>query len=241
MTTIIKYLVVIILTFLLSSCQFSTNFSSGVKGNGNVETVERPINDFNQIKVSRGLDVYLTQADEIELRVQADENLHDIIMTKVENNILHIYADENIGTSSARKVLVNFINVNKISSTSGAEIFSTNTFKIEDIELKSTSGSQMEIDITANVIECNTTSGSQIKLSGTANKLYADATSGSSIKADNLQALVSDVKATSGASIRVNASEELIAKATSGAGIKYEGNPEKITKNSGVSGSIKKQ
>ena len=241
MTTIIKFIVSLILMLLLASCQFNSTFSSGVKGNGNVETVERTVEDFNQVKVSRGLDVYLTQADEIGLRVQADENLHDIIMTKVENNILHIYADENINSSSARKVLVDFKNVNKITATSGSEVFSTNLISLEDLEINGTSGSQIELDLNANVIDCNATSGSQIKLFGKANKFYAKATSGSSIKAKEFQVLVSDVKATSGASIRVNASEELIAKATSGAGIKYSGNPEKITKNSGVSGSIKKQ
>ena len=107
MTTITKIIVGLVLSILLMSCQFNSSFGFGVKGNGNVETIERNIsNDFNQIKVSRGLDVYITQGDAVNLKVQADENLQDIIITKVENNVLRIYADANINYAASKKVMV---------------------------------------------------------------------------------------------------------------------------------------
>ncbi|NNK82215.1 MAG: DUF2807 domain-containing protein [Flavobacteriaceae bacterium] len=241
MTTITKFIVAIILTFLLASCQFNAGFGPGVNGDGNVQTIEREIKDFNQVKVSRGLDVELTQAQDISIRVQADENLHDIIMTKVENNVLHIYAEENIHKASSKTILVNFTNLDKVSASSGSDVISTNTIKSDILEIKGTSGSYVELNVLADVIECKSTSGSQIEISGKTNTLYGDATSGSSIRADNLNTQMCDVKATSGAKIKVNTSNELIAKATSGARIIYSGNPEKITKNDGVSGSIRKQ
>ncbi len=102
MTTLTKILVSIVLGLLLFSCNFDFNINSGVRGNGNVTTVDRELNgDFDEIKVSRGLDVYLTQSNIESLSVQADENLHDIIMTKIEGNVLKIYADENISYSKS--------------------------------------------------------------------------------------------------------------------------------------------
>ena len=242
MSTLIKFITASVVSLLAMSCINGNNLIGGVKGNGNVQSVERDINgNFDAIEVSRGLDVYLTQGDAVSLKVQADENLHDIIMTEVENNVLKIYAEDNITRSSAQKVILSFTEINRIASHSGSDVYGTNRFVLDDIELTSTSGSDMELDIEADVIECSANSGSDMRLSGKASKLYATATSGSDIKAGNLKVRISEVKANSGADITVHASEELIAKANSGGDVKYYGNPEKVTKRDGVSGSVRKQ
>lgn len=242
MTTISKFITALIMSLLLVSCQFNGDFGFGVRGNGSVETVERSIdNDFSEISVSRGLDVYLTQGDIVSLIVEADENLHDIIITEVENGVLKITTDENISFSKSKKVMLMFKDVSKIKATSGSDVFSTNTIVADNLELTTTSGSDMEVDIDVQVADCRSTSGSDLRVSGKTNKLYAEATSGSDIKAGNLKAKVSEARATSGADITLNTSEELYAKATSGGDIKYSGNPERVTKKDGVSGSIREQ
>ncbi len=242
MKTKTKYIFGILLSFILMSCQFNGNFGVGVKGNGNVIKEDRVVTEnFNSIEVSRGMDVYLTQNNNASLMVEADENLHDIIITEVENNTLKIYADENISSSKSKKVFVNFKDVNRIVSTSGSDIYSTNIIKAENLKLKTTSGSDMELEIEADVVECESTSGSDLRLAGTANKLYAKATSGSDIKAGNLKAEYCKASATSGADIILNTTDELYAKASSGGDIKYYGNPDKISKNDSASGNISKQ
>lgn len=243
MTTLTKFIVGLITSLMLFSCHFDIQGGSfGVRGNGEVETIERNVSeDFDAIHVSRGLDVYLTQSSEEGIIVEADENLHDIIITEVKGNTLHIYADENISYSKSRKVKVSFDTIDKITATSGSDVYSTNTISANRLELSTTSGSDMELDVDAETIDCSSTSGSDLRLSGTTDKLYATATSGSDIKASDLIAKICDAKATSGADITIHTSEELLAKATSGGDIKYYGNPEKVSKKDGVSGSIRKQ
>lgn len=240
MTALIKYIVALILSLLMMSCVFNSKFMNGIEGNGEVVIKERPIESFNKIKVSRGLDVYLTQSNFEKLVVEADENLHDIIMTKVENNILHIYADENIESSKSKKVMVNFNDLNEISTASGSRLRGTNAFELENLLLESASGSTLDIDIKTQVLECESSSGSSLIVSGTTEKLYAESSSGSTIRAEDLLSQVGNVSASSGSTLRVNSSEELVASANSGASIRYSGNPEKLVKNSGVSGSISK-
>ena len=238
MTTIIKILVASVLALFMTSC----NLNFGVSGNGNVKTEKRAVNGtFNEIEVSNGLDVYLTQSDSESISVQADENLQDIIKTEIKGNVLKIYTKKSIRFSEAQKVMVNFKNVSKISASSGSDVYATNTFQAESIKLVTLSGSDMEIGINAKTIECTSSSGSDLKLSGSTIHFKAQASSGSDINALNLQAETSRVKASSGADIRVNSSEELYANASSGGDIKYRGNPKKLEKNNAVSGSINQE
>ena len=214
----------------------------GVNGNGNVTTKERIISSsFDQIEVSRGLDVYLTQSDIESLTVQADENLHDIIITKVENNILKIYTDENISYSEAKKVMVSFKNLSKISASSGSAIYSSSIISVDSLDLQTSSGADMDLEVKAKNLHCNASSGGDLKVNGSADTLFAKASSGSNIDARNLSTLTTNASASSGADIVVNVSQELTAKAASGADITYLGNPETINKSNEVSGSIKQQ
>ena len=242
MTTLIKFIVATVLSLMLLSCNFDMNLNSGVRGNGDVITTDRNISaSFTSIKATEGLDVYLTQSDIESISVEADENLHDLILTEVEDGVLRIHTKENIGRASSKRVNVSFKDISSITSTSGSDVYSTNTITAERLDLKSTSGSDMTLDVNTSILNCKSTSGSDLRLSGKTIKLYAEATSGSDIKAADLSAESSEVKATSGADITVNTSKALTARATSGGDIRYYGNPETVDKSDSSSGSIKQQ
>jgi hypothetical protein len=240
MTTLTKIIVTILLSILLMSCNFDMNF--GVKGDGNVTTTNRELTgDFNAIEVSRGLDVYLTQGDTESIRVQADENLQDIIKVEVENGILNIYAEDNISSSASKKVMVNFKTLDRISASSGSDLVSTNIITADELKINTSSGSDVELEVEVEHLICESSSGSDITLSGIAHTFRAEANSGSDIKAAKLNAVTTRAEANSGADITVNTSKELTASANSGGDIKYYGNPDKVEKNDGPSGSIRKQ
>ncbi|TGV00607.1 head GIN domain-containing protein [Flavivirga rizhaonensis] len=242
MTTLIKFILATILSLMLFSCNFDMNFNTGVSGNGKVITEEIIINKpFSTIKATEGLDVYLTQSDDESIFVEADENLQDLIIVEVVNNTLKIHTRESIGRATSKKVKVSFKDISSIISTSGSDVYATNVITTENLELKSTSGSDMKLEVNTSVLNCKSTSGSDLRLSGKTVKLVAEATSGSDIKAGDLIAESSHVKATSGADITVNTSKELTAKATSGGDIKYYGNPEKVDKSNSSSGSVRKK
>ncbi|WP_431135957.1 head GIN domain-containing protein [Psychroserpens mesophilus] len=229
MTTLTKIIVATVLGILLVSCNF--DFNLGVKGNGNVTTTDRALNeDFNAIEVSRGLDVYLTQSDSESIRVQADENLQEIITVEVENGVLSISAEENISSAASKKIMVNFKNIDRISTSSGSDVISTTIIKANDLEIHTSSGSDVELEVDVENLICESSSGSDIKLSGTTHTFRAEASSGSDIKAAKLKAVTTKAEANSGADITVNTSKELTAHANSGGDIKYYGNPEKVKK-----------
>ncbi|MCL5129694.1 head GIN domain-containing protein [Algibacter sp. L4_22] len=242
MTTLTKIIVTTLLSLCLFSCNFDININSGVKGNGNLQTETRTVTKpFSTIKATEGLDVYLTQSDNESIIVETDENLQELILTEVEDGVLKIHTKENIGRCISKKVTVSFKDISSIIATSGSDVTSTNTLTVEELDLKTTSGSDMTLNVNSTILSCKATSGSDLNISGKTEKFNAEATSGSDIEAKELITQYSNVKATSGADISVNTEKILVAKATSGGDVKYYGNPEKVDKSNNSSGNISKR
>ncbi|WP_046744564.1 head GIN domain-containing protein [Kordia zhangzhouensis] len=240
MITLARIIAIAILSILLTSCDF--NFNNGIAGNRNVVTEEREADEpFTTIKASEGLDVYITQASSPSIEVEADENVISLIATDIDNGILRIHTEKNIGRCKSKKVHVRMPSIEKIIGTSGADVFSTSTIVSDDLEVKSTSGADVKIEVEAENVFCSSSSGADIKISGTAQSLVAKASSGSDIAAKDLEVKSCDASASSGADVTVTVSEKLVANSSSGGDISYYGNPNSVSKNKSVSGSVHKK
>ncbi|WP_430412575.1 head GIN domain-containing protein [Kordia sp.] len=240
MITIARFITIAIIGLIVTSCNF--NFDSGKIGNGNVVSEERDADEmFTKVKASEGLDVYITQSNTQAIKVEADENIISLIATDINNGVLTIHAKENIGRAKSKKVYVTLPEIDKIVSTSGADVYSTDVLVVKNLEVKSTSGADVKIEVKAVTVSCAASSGADIKISGTADSLRADASSGSDIQAKDLEVKTCDASASSGADVTVNTAEKLIANSSSGGDIHYYGNPESVSKNKSVSGGVHKK
>ena len=233
-----KLLPILFLASILTSCNI--NLLNKINGNRNVITVDRTtIENFTKIKVSTGLDVYLTQGPKNKTILEADENLHDIIVTEVQNGILKIYAEKSIWQAKSKKVYVTIKNLESLTATSGSDVYTKeDALSLNEIKIRATSGANINISIEANIVETSATSGSDIEISGTSKNHISSATSGASIDAFLLKSRNANVNVSSGADINIYASESINASASSGGDIDFKGNPRKISKNSSSGGSI---
>ncbi|MCI2229544.1 DUF2807 domain-containing protein [Polaribacter sp. MSW13] len=231
-----------IITFLLITSMFSScgvDMFNRINGNKNVISQNRKTSEnFTGIKVSTGIDLYITQGPKNQITVEADENLHDIIITEVEDGVLKVYSEKNIWRAKAKKVHVTIKNLDLLKATSGSDVYSKTIINTNQISITATSGADINISVNATSVETNSTSGSDIEISGTTTHHTSNATSGASIDAYKLKSKNTITKATSGADINIFASEKLDAKATSGGDIDYKGNPKQINKKSTSGGSI---
>tara|TARA_R110000868_G_scaffold121034_3_gene321196 strand:+ start:94596 stop:95330 length:735 start_codon:yes stop_codon:yes gene_type:complete len=240
MTTLVKIAIALVFTLLLSSCGFDINigdFNSGEKGNGIVTTDNRSVNEeFTAISSSEGLEVYVTQADEFKITVEADENIIDLIGTDINNDVLKIHAIKNIGNAT-KKVYVSLPQISELKSSSGSHLKTENTITSRKLNIDSSSGSILYAEITSDNVDIDASSGANITLAGTAGHTSIDASSGSNINANKLQSKFCDAEASSGANIAIEVSESLTADASSGGNISYSGKAQVTTKKS-VSGSV---
>lgn len=222
---------VIVLTAFLNSCYFP----GSIKGNGNVVEETRDLDEFSKISVSRGMNVYISQGTTAKVVVKADENLLKVIDTYVDDGTLKVTALKGIRNATSNKVYVTVTDLEYIKSTSGSNIFSEDSLKIKNLEIKSTAGSNIRLSIDADGLNISAAAGSNISLDGKAKSVNMKASSGSNIKAGELQTEKCDAKVSSGANIWIKVQNELNAKSSSGGNLFYSGepNPLRITKSSG--------
>jgi hypothetical protein len=216
----IQFLAILFIAAIFTSC--GSNMFNGVVGNRNIVTIERTIKaDYTGIKVSTGIDLFIRQGSTNAITVEADENLHDLIITKVKEGILKIYTDKNIWKSKARKVYVTIENITLLKASSGSNVKSESVINTNEIYIDASSGASIDIEVVAKSAVTEASSGSDVKIKGTTINHTARASSGSSINAYKLKSTNANASASSGASINIYASKNMDAKASSGGAILY--------------------
>lgn len=225
MKTSIQTSIVLVIVLFSTSCMIT-----GVVGSKNVTTETRTFDkDFTGIKVSQGIEVQLTQDNEVSFSAEMDDNLQEHLVTEVKDDILKIYFDTNIRKRKSSTVYLTMPNIHTIKTTSGADVFGTRTLHTDDLTIDSSSGSQVKVDVEAKSIDSESSSGSDIEIEGSCDYFSANSSSGSKIDADDLRAKEVVAEASSGANIDVFASESINAKASSGGSIDVDGEPKNKT------------
>lgn len=234
---ITKTIVALLIALLVSSCQY--DIGDSIKGSGKIATETRSISeDFTGIEVSRGIEVEIRQNTSKTIEVKADDNIIEYILTTVEDGTLLITLDKSIKNSSTKKVMVSMPIIESLRTSSGSSIESRNTLVVSKIEVKASSGSDIELKVEAENIQCESSSGSDIMIEGKALKLETSSSSGSDIDTKNLLANDVIANSSSGSSISVHPILSLNAKASSGGDIIYYNNPKEINKKTSSGGDV---
>ncbi len=208
------------------------------QGSGNVIIEERAADSFNMIEVRGNFNVYLTQSDNYEIRVEADDNLMDYILTDIKKDQLKIRLNKAVGKHSKMNVYIAFSDLNRLDGSVGAHFIADQPIKGENFIHNLHSGAESTLNLHLQQLEVNLKGGVSTRLSGHVADMFAKVTSGSRMDSKELHVVNCDVKGTSGAEISVFVTESLTAKATSGSVIYHYGDPKHTEWNTSFGGSI---
>jgi len=233
-------LVSLLLIILSMSCDYSM-FTDTIYGDGNVVSEIRNISSFDGIKVSSGIDVFIKQGDAENLKLEADENLHEVIKTEVKNNTLYIYTEENIRKAKSKTVYVLYKELNRIKISSSGDIKGANTLKTDELDISLSSAGDLDLDIQAREIYLSISSSGDAKISGKANFLKASLSSAGDLDAYDLEVKKCKITVSSAGNAKINVTEDLDATASSAGDIYYTGDPEIKNLNSSSAGGIHKR
>jgi hypothetical protein len=234
---ITKFIIAAITAVLFSSCNFNINT---IEGSGNVITEKRTVNqDFTNISVSNAIDLVIEQAEKPEIIVEADDNIQREITTDIEHGTLIIKCKfSSFSNATMKKVTVKLPVINEIKASSAATVSNNGILLGENIAIKSSSASNINLHLESEVITIAANSAGYVNAEGKALEINVKSSSGSTIEANKLMANEVDAKASSGSSISIHPIVKLKAKASSGASINYVSTPKTLEKYESSGGSI---
>lgn len=204
------------------------------------QTETRSIGSFSGVKASEAIDVYLKKGDKESIRVEVNSGKTGDVITEVSGSYLKIHMRDGSYKNTDAKVYVTYVKLDKLSASSAGSIFAEGAIKSGDMEISASSAGTIDVTVDAESLESSSSSAADIELKGRVKRLTADASSAGEIDAYDLEAEKVEAEASSGGSIKVNVTKDLVAHASSGGGIRYRGNPDKSITESSSGGSVKK-
>jgi hypothetical protein len=208
----------------------------------------RNVKGFHAIRVSTGIQLYLTQGSAEAVAVSAsEEEYRDRIKTEVDNGVLKIYYDYNLlkelGDRSRKhlKAYVSFINLDGIDGSSGSSVQVEGVIKVSKLDMDFSSGAEFTGNIDVSKMKAEQSSGAVVKIAGKADNIEIDGSSGSVFHGYDLVVDQCDAESSSGSSIQVTVNKELSAQASSGGSIGYKGTGVIRNIHTGSGGSVSKK
>lgn len=201
---------------------------------------ERNVGNFSEVKVSQAINCYLKEGNNEKVRVEVDGIDLDDVITEVSGDRLNIHLDRGNFRNVHVKVYVTYKSLEEISVSSAADVYSESVIKSESLELSASSAGSMDLEIDVNELSISASSAADVELKGKANYFEVGASSAAEVDAYDVLSKKVRADASSGATIKVNATEEINADASSGASIRYKGNPLRSNTDSSSGGSVRK-
>ncbi len=206
---------------------------------------ERKVSTYDAISVSTGIDVYIRQGDRQQVTVEVDEDDIDDLMTEVRSGELKIYFEGNSSFWNWKDrdatVYVTVTDIKSIKSSSGSDVTGETIIVSDYLELESSSGADLKLQVRAKTLRAESSSGSDMELSGEADSFEGRSSSGSDLDARDLVARKAKVRASSGSDLAITVTEDIEADASSGSDISYSGRPQYVNIDESSGGDVSRR
>lgn len=222
-----------------------------VQGSGNVITETRDVSGFERVEVCCGMQLVLTQGNQEQLTLEADDNVVPEIETIVRGETLTVrfrpdFRAFGIQTSRAIMVYLTMPTIRGVVISGGGSLeteriasdqviltFSggsrgrVGTLETETAEFSASGGSQLTIDhITTERLDVEASGGGGVTIeAGSAAELDATVSGGSYYRAAEVESETARLELSGGADARIWVTEALDIQASGGSELEYSGNP----------------
>ena len=183
-----KKYTILLLLFLVSALALAQK-KEKIKGSKTVTIEQKEISDFDALEVSDNLEVYLDRGEKSEIKIEADDNLHDIITIDVSDKTLRISTLKEVANYKKLIVRVTYTkDLNQVTSKNEAVINAIQEMQLEDITFKSFENSKLNLNVNSNHFVLESDGKSKTELN-----LKSENTSIELSKNSTLKALISSV------------------------------------------------
>lgn len=209
--------------FCLGSClEYETIFPYG-----NTVAYERPVRTFDNISVSSGFELIITQDNTQEVVIETRENLHQYVEVDVIGRTLRIYRRRGIifGRGATVKVYVSTDYLANVSSSGGGAIVFDNLWVGNDLDCHVSGGGDLYGDVDLISLYVSLSGGSKADIAGYADRLKVNSSGGSKTWFNYLESVTCDINISGGGYAEVFAKQNLHVNGSGGSRVFFKGNP----------------
>lgn len=215
---------------ILASVAIATTFSSCnidcIRGEGNLVTEDRNPGAFNSIKLEIPANVVLTQGQELQTRVEAQQNLLPHIKTTINRDKLVISSDDCIGENKGITLYITIPDIEMLSVDGSGDIKSTSTLNTSKLELVINGSGNISLDANAELIYCGIKGSGNVLLKGSSKQQYIKIDGSGDYIAVDFPTENTEVYINGSGNADVFAISKLKADISGSGGVRYKGNPD---------------
>ena len=173
-----------LIILLLSTTLVFSQKAEKIKGSKVVTSSIQQVKPFTMIEVEDNIEIYLEKGVKSEIKVEADDNLHDAISLKVENNILIISTSKEIQGFKKLSVKVTYTNdLNLITTKDESIVTAIQEIILDTITFKSLDKSKLFLNVKAGNFNLLADDKSKIELNLKSETAFVELSKNSSLKA----------------------------------------------------------
>lgn len=206
----------------------------------------RTVGSFHSVKVSHGIDLFISQGADEAVAVSAVQAGHrDRIRTVVENGVLKISFDDRVMGWNWRgrnmRAYVSVKTIREIAASGGSDVIVRGVLSCPNLNLKLSGGSDFNGEVQVTNLVIDQSGGSDSRVRGKAVNIKVEASGGSDFNGYDLDAEYAVIDVSGGSDADVKVSKELAAEASGGSDVNYKGSPVIKYKNASGGSSVTKR
>jgi len=228
--------ILLIISLLFFALQIKAQDQLIIDPNAEIRSI---YGSFNSIRVSGGIDLYLSQSGTEAIAVSAAEEKYKAgIKTIVENNTLRIFFDGDRGLSMKNKQLkayVSFKTLELLDASGASDVLVAGNITTSHLNMRFSGASDFKGSVSLSSLELDLSGASDVNITGSASSLTIRSSGASDVDAYELVTDFCDASASGASDINITVHKELTVKASGGSEISYRGDA--IIKNIQKSGA----
>jgi len=222
----------------LSSCNF---FGNCLQGEGPVVEEVVSIDTFDEIELERKAEVYLKQASEQKVTIEAPKNIIDLLLTEVSGGTWNIDFSRCPKTEEPIRIYIETNDIQEITVDGSGKIFSDGLIESNELVLSINGSGLINLNLMVKELKTEISGSGDVNLIGET-KLHKIEINGSGdIAAYDLISDESEIEINGSGNVKVNVSYALDVDINGSGDVYYKGNVKEISSQVNGSGKLNQE
>ena len=202
-------------------------FGKKVIGNGNQITIERTVQDYEDINVAGAFDIELVKGKEGDLSILIDENLQDYLVTKLKGETLYIRwkREYKVRPKHTVQIQIPFKEIDGVSLVGSGSISNKDIINSPNFEIDLAGSGTINLHLETNDTDCSMAGSGSVILKGNSNDFVCSKAGSGDLQSYDFTCNRIAISSAGSGSAEVFVTDTLQAQTAGSGSIHYKGDP----------------